>query len=81
MILENLIGVTFSVKYFSKQTDEHKLQYFSLKAILKTILRVENIEQIYHKHKIREIPNCDVTKTLEQDSQEIFKYLFIKKYF
>ena len=38
-----------------KQTDEHKLSYFSLKAILNTILRMENIEQIYHKHKIREI--------------------------
>ena len=38
-----------------KQTDEHKLSYFSLKAILNTILRMENIEHIYHKHKIREI--------------------------
>ena len=38
-----------------KQTDEHKLSYFSLKAILNTILRMENIEQIYQKHKIREI--------------------------
>ena len=50
-----------------KQTDEHKLSYFSLKAILNTILRMENIGQIYHKHKIREILNCVMTKALEQD--------------
>ena len=37
-----------------KQTDEHKLSYFSLKAILNTILRMENIGQIYHNHKIHE---------------------------
>ena len=37
-----------------KQTDEHKLSYFSLKAILNTILKGENIGQIYHKHKIRQ---------------------------
>ena len=50
-----------------KQTDEHKLSYFSLKAILNTILKGENIEQIYHKHKIREKLNCDMTKAQEQD--------------
>ena len=38
-----------------KQTDEHKL------------LRMENIGQIYHKNKIREILNCDMTKALTQD--------------
>ena len=53
-----------------KQTDEHKLSYFSLKAILSTILRMENIGQIFHKHKIREILNCNMTKALEQDFQE-----------
>ena len=37
-----------------KRTDEHKLSYFSLKAILNTILRMENIGQIYHNHKIHE---------------------------
>ena len=35
-----------------KQTDEHKLWYFWLKAILNTILRMENTGQIYRKHKI-----------------------------
>ena len=30
---------------------KHKLSYFSLKAILNTILRMENIGQIYHKSK------------------------------
>ena len=28
---------------------------------------MENIGQIYQKCKIREIPNCDMTKVLEQD--------------
>ena len=28
---------------------------------------MENIGQIYQKHKIREILNCDMTKALEQD--------------
>ena len=50
-----------------KQTDEHEVSYFSLKAILNTILKLENIGQIYHKHKIREILNCDMAKKLEQD--------------
>ena len=50
-----------------KQTDEYKFSHFSLKVILKTILRMENIGQIYHKHKIREILNCDMSKVLEQD--------------
>ena len=50
-----------------KKTDENKVLYFSLKAILNTILRMENIRQIYHKHKIREILNCDMAKALEQD--------------
>ena len=31
---------------------------------------MENIEQICHKHKIREILNRDMTKSLEQDFQE-----------
>ena len=46
--------------------DESKLLNFSLKAKLNTILRTENIGQINHKHKIREILNCDMTKALEQ---------------
>ena len=50
-----------------KQTDEHKLSYFSSKAIFKTTLRMKNIGQIYHKHKIRKILNSDMTKALEQD--------------
>ena len=50
-----------------KQTDERKLSYFLLKAILNTILRMENIGQIYHKNKIAEKRNCDMTKALEQD--------------
>ena len=50
-----------------KQMDESELLNFSLEAILNTILRTENIGQIYHKHKIREILNCDMTKALEQD--------------
>ena len=49
-----------------KQMDEIKLLNFSLKAKLNTILRTENIGQINHKHKIREILNCDMTKALEQ---------------
>ena len=28
---------------------------------------MENIGQVYHKHKIREILNCDMTKAPEQD--------------
>ena len=50
-----------------KQTDERKLSYFLLKAILNTILRMENIGQIYHKNKIAEKRNCDMTKALEQN--------------
>ena len=41
--------------------------YFSLKAILNAILRMGNIGQIYDKHNICEIRNCDMTKALEQD--------------
>ena len=50
--------------------DKHKLLLFSLKAILNAILRMKNIGQISHKHKIREILNCDMTKVLEQDLLE-----------
>ena len=50
-----------------KQTDEHKLSHFSLKAILNTVLGMENIGQIDRNHKIREILNCDMTKVLEQN--------------
>ena len=35
-----------------KWTGEHRLSYFSSKAIFTTILRMENIGKIYHKHKI-----------------------------
>ena len=49
-----------------KQKDKHKLSYSSLKAILKTILRMENIGQIC-KHKILELLECDKAKALEQD--------------
>ena len=52
-----------------KQMDEHELFYFSLRAILSTILKLENIGQLYHKHKIREILNCDMAEALEQDSK------------
>ena len=40
-----------------KQTDEHKLSYFLLKTIAKTILRKQNMEQIY---------DGDMTETLER---------------
>ena len=50
-----------------RKTDEHKLSYFSAKDTWKTILRMENIGQMYHKQKIREILNCDMTKALEQE--------------
>ena len=36
-------------------------------AILETIFRMEIIGKIYHKHKIREIINCDMKKALEQN--------------
>ena len=52
----------------NKQTEE--LSYFSSKAVFRTILRMENIGQIYHEHKIRKILNCDMTKVLEQDFLE-----------
>ena len=50
-----------------KQADEHKLSYFLLKAILNNILRMGNIGQIYHKHKICEILHCDMAQALQQD--------------
>ena len=53
-----------------KQADEHKLSYFLLKAILNNILRMGNIGQIYHKHKICEILHCDMAKALQQDFLE-----------
>ena len=56
-----VVSVTISVM------DEHKLSYFLLKAILNTILRIENIGQIYHKHTIHKMLHCDLTKALEQD--------------
>ena len=31
---------------------------------------MENIGEIYYKHAIREILNCDMTKALEQDFWE-----------
>ena len=49
-----------------KQTDEYKLPYFSLKAIFETILRMENIAQIYNNHKIRKILNCYMTQALKK---------------
>ena len=63
--MQIIVGVTISMRH--KQTDEQKLSYFLLKAILKTILRIENIRPIYRKHKICEILNCDMTIALEQD--------------
>ena len=53
-----------------KQTDEHKLLYFSLKTLLNIVLRMENIGQIYHKYKIRKILSCDMTKAPEQEFYE-----------
>ena len=64
-----------------KQTDEQKLSYFSLKAILNTILRIEIIGQIYHNHKITEILNCDMTKALEKKFYKKSVQISIKKYF
>ena len=49
-----------------KQMYEHKLSNISLKLILNIILRLENVGQIYLKHKNRETLNCDMTKALEQ---------------
>ena len=48
-----------------KQTEERKLSYFLSKVIFKTIVRMENMEQIYQKQKIREILSCDMTQALE----------------
>ena len=56
-----------NVSMCHKFTDEHKLSHFLLKAILKTIFKMEMIGQIYQKHKTREILNCDMKKALEQD--------------
>ena len=53
-----------------RQTDEHKPSYFSLRAILNSILRMENTGQIYHKHKIREILISDMTKALNKISRK-----------
>ena len=36
---------------YHKRTDKHKLSYSLVKAILKTILRMENGGKIYHKRK------------------------------
>ena len=58
------------MRHFRKCSRFHRfseLLYFSLNAILNTILREENIGKIYGNHKIREILNCDMTKTLEQN--------------
>ena len=53
-----------------KQMGKHKFQYFrEYYYIFNTILRMENIGQIYQKHKIREILKCDMTKALEQDQK------------
>ena len=52
------------VKSRWRNTNSH---LFSSKAIFKTILRMENIGQIYQKHKMRQILNCNITKALEQD--------------
>ena len=68
-----------------KQTDEHKLSHFTLKAILNTILKRENIGQIYHKHKIREKLNCDMTKRRNKISGKkhpnSYKELFLIPHF
>ena len=40
---------------------------FLLKAILNTILRMENVRRIYDNHKILEILNCDMNKVREQN--------------
>ena len=52
---------------YHKRTDKHKLSYSLVKAILKTILRMENGGKIYYKRKIREILNCNMTKALEHN--------------
>ena len=50
-----------------KQTEEHKLSYILSKTIFKTILREENMGQIYMGQYICEILNCDMTQAPEQD--------------
>ena len=66
--LENFLVASFqwNISMRHKQMYEHKLSYISLKLILNIILRLENVGQIYLKHKIRETLNCDMNKALEQ---------------
>ena len=64
-----------------KLADEHKLSYFSLKAILNTILRMENKGQIYCKRKIREILNCDMDKGARRKFLRKNIQITIKNYF
>ena len=44
--------------------------HFKSKTIFEAILRMENIKEIYHKYKIHEILNCDMTQALEKDFEE-----------
>ena len=53
-----------------KQTEVHRLLHFKSKTIFEAILRMENIKEIYHKYKIHEILNCDMTQALEKDFEE-----------
>ena len=47
---------------------EHKNSHiFCKKPYSKTILKIENTGQIYHKQKIHEILNCDMIQALEKD--------------
>ena len=70
-----------------KQTDVHILSHFKSKTIFEAILRMENIKEIYHKYKIHEILNCDMTQALEKEieknhypnySKELFFILNLK---
>ena len=47
---------------------------------MNTILRMENLGQIYHKHNVRKILNRDMAKALEQDSGKNIQ-ISIKNYF
>ena len=68
IIIENVLGVTVSVKYFNaSRTDGRTHTFASSKPKFKSILRMENKEQMHHKYKICEILNCDMTKVLEHE--------------
>ena len=69
IILENVLGVIVSVKYFnaSKTDGGTKTLVFFIKSHIPFLLKNGKYRTNYHKHKTCEILNCDMTKALEQD--------------